>query len=91
MRHFAFYYQDNLDMLEHYGASLLYFSPLTDTTLPDNLDGIYLGGGYPELFAPRLEDNGLMRRAIKEFAIRGGVIYAECGGLMYLGRKLIAL
>ena len=85
---FCFYYRDNLDMLKQCGARLLYFSPLKDTVLPENLAGIYLGGGYPELFASQLENNVLMRRAIKEFAIAGGVIYAECGGLMYLGRKL---
>jgi cobyrinic acid a,c-diamide synthase len=85
---FCFYYRDNLDMLKQCGARLLYFSPLKDTVLPDNLEGIYLGGGYPELFASQLEKNVLMRRAIKQFGIGGGVMYAECGGLMYLGRKL---
>ena len=85
---FCFYYRDNLDLLKQCGARLIDFSPLNDTVLPEHLDGIYLGGGYPELFAPQLENNVSMRRAIKEFAIGGGVIYAECGGLMYLGRKI---
>ena len=85
---FCFYYPDNLDLLKQYGAQLVYFSPMRDTTLPDDLDGLYLGGGYPELFAPQLEKNSLMKRAVKQFALKGGVIYAECGGLMYLGKKL---
>ena len=85
---FCFYYRDNLDLLKQCGARLIYFSLLNDTELPEHLDGIYLGGGYPELFAAQLEYNVSMRRAIKDFAIGGGVIYAECGGLMYLGRKV---
>ena len=85
---FCFYYHDNLDLIKHYGGHLIYFSPLKDKDLPGDLDGLYLGGGYPELFALRLEANSLMRKAVKQFALRGGVIYAECGGLMYLGKKL---
>jgi cobyrinic acid a,c-diamide synthase len=85
---FCFYYRDNLDFLKQCGAQLVYFSPLRDTNLPEDLDGLYFGGGYPELFAPQLEKNGLMKRAVKQFALEGGVIFAECGGLMYLGKKL---
>lgn len=87
-RAFFFYYQDNLDLLRQMGAKLIPFSPLGDRTLPARLDGIYIGGGYPELFAPELEANCAMRRELKRFADAGGVIYAECGGLMYLGRGL---
>ncbi len=85
---FCFYYRDNLDLIKHCGARLIYFSLLRDTYLPADLDGLYLGGGYPELFAQQLETNSSMRKAVKEFALKGGVIYAECGGLMYLGKKL---
>jgi cobyrinic acid a,c-diamide synthase len=85
---FCFYYRDNLDLIKHCGAQLIYFSPLRETNLPKDLDGLYLGGGYPELFAFRLEANSLMRKKVKQFALAGGVIYAECGGLMYLGKKL---
>lgn len=85
---FCFYYQDNFDLLQKLGAELIYFSPLRDGDLPKDLDGIYLGGGYPELFARDLEENYRMKREIKDFAEAGGVIYAECGGLMYLGSRI---
>lgn len=87
-RAFSFYYQDNLDMLRQMGATLVPFSPLRDRALPPRLDGIYIGGGYPEVFAPDLEANGSMRGELKRFADEGGVIYAECGGLMYLGKGI---
>jgi cobyrinic acid a,c-diamide synthase len=87
-RAFSFYYQDNLDMLRRMGATLVPFSPLRGRALPARLDGIYIGGGYPEVFAPDLEANRTMRREIKRFAEEGGVIYAECGGLMYLGKGI---
>ena len=85
---FCFYYHDNFDLLQKSGAELIYFSPLKDECLPKNLNGIYLGGGYPELFARDLESNYKMREEIKSFASRGGAIYAECGGLMYLGKTI---
>lgn len=85
---FCFYYHDNFDILQKFGAELIYFSPLKDNCLPKNLDGIYLGGGYPELFARELDSNQVMRREIKRFAAGGGIIYAECGGLMYLGNTI---
>ena len=81
---FCFYYQDNLEMLENYGAQLIYFSPVTDDNLPKNLDGIYFGGGYPELFAKQLSDNLNMRGRIKEVSGKGMPVYGECGGFMYL-------
>ena len=85
---FCFYYPDNLELLQQQGAELIYFSPLRDTSLPRGVDGIYLGGGYPELYARDLAINKVMRREIKEFALSGGTVYAECGGLIYLGRAL---
>ncbi len=85
---FCFYYPDNFEWLQHYGAEVVSFSPLHDTSLPGNLDGLYLGGGYPEVHAPALADNVAMRTAIRDFAERDGMIYAECGGMMFLGREL---
>ncbi|MBI3399729.1 MAG: cobyrinate a,c-diamide synthase [Deltaproteobacteria bacterium] len=85
---FCFYYQENLDMLKELGAEIILFSPLRDKKLPENTSGIYLGGGYPELYAKTLEANGEMRSQIKQFADKGLPMYAECGGLMYLGKGL---
>lgn len=81
---FCFYYQDNLDRLNTAGAELIPFSPLNDADLPEALDGIYLGGGYPELHARRLADNEAVRQAIRRHSDSGMPIYAECGGFMYL-------
>jgi cobyrinic acid a,c-diamide synthase len=80
---FQFYYAENLDLLRGAGAELVFWSPLADPELPD-ADGLYLGGGYPELHASRLAANAGMRRAIRKFAESGRPVYAECGGLMYL-------
>ena len=87
-RAFCFYYEDNLDALRADGAEIVEFSPLTDRRLPDGIDALYIGGGYPELYATELSANQPMRSAIAQFAERGGPTYAECGGLMYLGRHL---
>lgn len=84
---FTFYYQDNLDALEANHAELNYFSPLHDDAVPD-VDGIYIGGGYPEVFARELESNEAMRSSIKKFHLSERPIYAECGGLMYLTRSI---
>lgn len=84
---FNFYYHDNIELLELAGADIKYFSPIHDANLPD-VDGLYIGGGYPELFAAELEANESMRNDIKEASAAGLPIYAECGGLMYLTEKL---
>lgn len=81
---FCFAYPDNLRLLEEAGAELCYFSPLADTALPDGIDGIYLPGGYPELFAARLAENVAMREAIRNAVERDTPVYAECGGFIYL-------
>lgn len=83
-RAFCFYYPDNLDILEENGAELVFFSPMSDARLPENLDGLYLGGGYPELFAKELSDNLGLRSDIKAKSDAGMPIYGECGGFMYL-------
>ncbi|MCG7849665.1 MAG: Ni-sirohydrochlorin a,c-diamide synthase, partial [ANME-2 cluster archaeon] len=85
---FNFYYRDNLDLLELAGANLVFFSPLNDAQPPE-MDGLYIGGGYPELFAPGLSANESMRQHIKEMSQAGRPIYAECGGLMYLTNEII--
>lgn len=84
---FCFYYQDNLELLEAAGAEIVKFSPLNDHVLPA-VEMLYLGGGYPELHGAALAKNAAIRAAIKRFADRGGVIYAECGGLMYLTESI---
>lgn len=81
---FCFYYEDNLQLLEEYGARLSYFSPLHDRTLPQECDGILLGGGYPELYAEELGENKTMLSQIREAISDGMPVVAECGGFMYL-------
>jgi cobyrinic acid a,c-diamide synthase len=84
---FCFYYADNLELLEQAGAALVEFSPIRDP-MPDDVDGLYFGGGYPELHAAALVENSTTRDAIRDFAAAGGPVYAECGGLMYLAETL---
>jgi len=84
---FCFYYADNLDLLEQAGAELVEFSPIRDP-LPGDLHGLYFGGGYPELHAEALGRNTAALAAVREFALSGGPVYAECGGLMYLAERL---
>ncbi len=85
---FHFYYDDNLDFLKGLGFEIVEFRPISDERLPDNVDWVYIGGGFPECFADHLEANSSMRRSIAEFAAGGGAVYAECGGLMYLSNSL---
>lgn len=81
---FCFYYEDNLRMLEQAGAQLCFFSPLRDACLPKDIQGIVLGGGYPELYAKELADNKPMREEICKGLKSGLPVLAECGGFMYL-------
>jgi len=85
---FQFYYPDNLEALAAAGADLVYISPLNDTALPD-IDGLYIGGGFPETHAKELAANQQFRNDIKDAAESGLPIYAECGGLIYLGESLV--
>ena len=85
---FCFYYPDNFDLLQAAGAELVFFSPISDKRLPADLDGLYLGGGYPELVADRLAANARLRKQIKAGSQEGMPIYAECGGFMYLCSEL---
>jgi cobyrinic acid a,c-diamide synthase len=85
---FHFYYAANLDLLKKYGADIIFFSPLVDKKLPQNIDALYIGGGYPESNASALSANRDMIRQVKDFAQQGGIIYAECGGLIYLGESI---
>ncbi|HEY5673993.1 MAG TPA: cobyrinate a,c-diamide synthase [Malonomonas sp.] len=87
-RAFCFYYPENLRLLEAAGAELVEFSPLTAERLPENLAGLYLGGGYPELHAEQLAQNSQLREQIKQSASAGLPIYAECGGFMYLCQSI---
>jgi cobyrinic acid a,c-diamide synthase len=87
---FQFYYPDNLRALERAGAHLVFWSPIADRALPE-ADGLYIGGGYPELYGRELADNAPMREAVRGFARSGRPVYAECGGLMYLAESLTDL
>lgn len=89
-RAFCFYYPENFRLLQELGAELVFFSPLEDSTLPQHLDGLYFGGGYPELYARELSQNTSMRQAVQAFGFAGKPVYGECGGFMYLMAKLEA-
>lgn len=87
---FSFYYSENLALLRSQGAELVPFSPIHDSTLPA-VDGLYLGGGYPELYAEPLSKNQAMKQSILEFVYAKRPVYAECGGMMYLSTGIETL
>ncbi len=84
---FNFYYNDNLELLELCGGVLSFFSPLRDSSLPE-VDALYIGGGFPEIFLEELEANVGIRNQVREFIMDGLPVYAECGGLVYLAREV---
>lgn len=86
---FRFYYQDNLELLKELGAKIHYFSPLHGNSIPIECNCLYIGGGYPEVFAQALSENKNLRLNLKKLADSGMPIYAECGGLMYLSNNII--
>jgi len=87
-RAFSFYYEDNLDLLRQHGAEIVPFSPILDASLPADLDALYLGGGYPELYAQQLSSNLSMHTSIQNFVASRRPMYAECGGMIYLSQQL---
>ncbi len=88
---FSFYYNDNIEFLENLGIEITYFSPLKDKTVPQNMDMLYFGGGYPEIYSEKLSKNYSMINSVRDFYNKNGVIYGECGGFIYLSKKLITL
>jgi len=88
---FSFYYPENLEALQAMFGRVSLIDALRDPSLPEGLDGLYIGGGFPEVYAPQLEENRRLRREVREAAISGMPIYAECGGLIYLCSSLSTL
>ena len=85
---FCFYYRENLEILTEAGFDPVFFSPLTDTALPQGTDAIYIGGGYPELYAAQLAANEPMKTVLRQWVAEDGLLYCECGGLMYMAEEL---
>ena len=85
---FCFYYEDSLEAIREMGGEIVEFSPLKDSALPEHIQGLYLGGGYPELYAQALSENTSMRSSIKSALESGLPCIAECGGFMYLTEKI---
>lgn len=85
---FCFYYQENFRLLEQMGAELVYFSPLRDKKIPDGVNGLLFGGGYPENYARELAENAAMRESVRQSIAAGMPYLAECGGFLYLHRTL---
>lgn len=88
---FSFYYEDTLELLSLRGCEIMPFSPLTDERPPAGADAVFIGGGFPELYCGELEDNVSMRAKLRGFVLRCLPVYAECGGMMYLGSGLTNL
>ncbi len=85
---FQFYYPENLEVLIYHGGELSFINSLESTSLPRDVSALYLGGGFPEVYAEKLAENLTLRREIKSFIEEGLPVYAECGGLMYLGEEI---
>lgn len=85
---FNFYYNENLKILRNLGAEITYFSPISDNCIPNDISGIVLGGGFPEVMADKLNSNQSMLKSIKKAGEQGIPIYGECGGLMYLTKSI---
>ncbi len=85
---FQFYYPDNIDALKKHGANIVYISPLSQKEIPDDIHAIYMGGGFPETHAHQLAENQAFRDALKALSENGLPIYAECGGLIFLGKSI---
>ena len=85
---FGFYYADDMEEFSRRGAQIVRFSTIEDDGLPQGVDGLFIGGGFPEVYLDELSDNAAMRQSIFDFINAGGPVYAECGGLMYLGHSI---
>lgn len=85
---FSFYYEDNLELLKELGVELVYFSPLESEKIPENVQGLIFGGGYPEEYGELLSQNKTMMESIQKASEQGTIIYGECGGYMYLCNSL---
>ena len=85
---FCFYYRENIELLEKKGCEIVYFSPISDKALPCGIDGMILGGGYPELYLDKLSENVTMKNSIKAALDKGLPCLAECGGFMYLQKSM---
>lgn len=85
---FQFIYPDTIDMFQHFGGTVKYFSPLSDKSLPKDIDWVYLPGGYPENHAKKLSANKVLVKELRAFGNSGKTIVGECGGMMYLGKKI---
>jgi len=85
---FCFYYNDNFELIKKLGAEIVFFSPINDNKLPDDINAVIIGGGYPELYLRQLSENISMLNSIKNFVLNGGKCIAECGGFMYLHEEI---
>lgn len=85
---FCFYYQENMELLKQMGAETVLFSPMHDHRIPENIDGLILGGGYPENYGKQLSENESMRTSVRAAIASGLPLLAECGGFLYLHREL---